>query len=258
MKENDKKNNLNSLGLLSELMYNKFTEFINTRENLDELVQMYNDDYIDELYDICNGEFSNLYMTEMQNLIDKGTIFNVNNNSNGHNMPPNKYFKIIKMDRYNTPTFLFKLNDDGNKFIIYSNDYNGNWTCKFKVHFLKFDSITNSYIKSGGIYISSNVPLSNMQQFEGINKDILTLNTLINKRKELDTLLLEKNKELDLVKESITNIDYVINYMNKNKITLETVSSIKSGLILETLEDSKTDETVDIKTNISEIVNLEF
>lgn len=257
MKENDQKHNLNSVGTLESIMCEKFTEYVNTRDDLDELISLFNDDYISEIYDILNSELSNIYSNEIYKVLEKKTIFNIKTNSNHHNVRLNAYFRIHRVERTAEIQYTFNLNDDRTQIII--NPASNSWTNVFRIIFLKYDDKLNKYVDiKGSLQITDNVRLSDITIYEKNQKGFLNVQTLHNKRKELDLLLADKAKEIDSIKEEITNVDYVINYMDKNKITLETISSIKSGLILETLKESETDDTVDVKTNISEIVNLEF
>lgn len=257
MNEKDQKHNLNSVGTLESVMCEKFTEYVNTRDDLDELISLYNDDYVSELYDMLSSEISHIYSNEMSKLLDKKTIFNIKTNSNHHNVKLNAYFRIHRVERINEIQYGFSLNDDGTQIII--NPGQNSWTNVFRIIFLKYDDKLNKYVDiKSSLQITDNVRLSDITMYEKNQKGFLNIQTLHNKRKELDSLLADKAKEIDSIKEEITNVDYVINYMDKNKITLETISSIKSGLILETLKESETDDAVDVKTNISEIVNLEF
>lgn len=257
MNEKDQKHNLTAVGTLEALMCKKFTEYVNERDDLNELISLFNDDYISDLYDMLSSEISHIYNVEMSKLLDKKTIFNTKSNSNSHNIRLNTYFRIHRIERDDEIQYTFNLNDDGTEIII--NPASNSWTNIFRIIFLKYDDKLDKYVDiKGGMYSTDNVRLSDITVYEKTEKGFLNIQTLHNKRKELDSLLVDKAKEMDSIKEEITNVEYVINYMDKNKITLETISSIKSGLILETLKESETDDAVDVKTNISEIVNLEF
>lgn len=106
-----------------------------------------------------------------------------------------------------------------------------------------------------------NFPSGHNFNMLGIKSYIMSDSRLFNIKileKNLREKIVEKEakiKELDILNSSIENYNWIIEYMNANKITKESKSLIKSKMILDSIKSSDMNDDV-MLTNISELFEL--
>jgi len=253
MKEKEPKN----IGNLKDILNKNINKELFEREDHDELINDYNDEGTDGVYSPILEIINNVFENFVKKSREQKYFFKMNRNSNGHNVAGHM-FSIDKLDKRDRWTFEVFINDSGKlEIALMSNsDYN---TVNFTYSRLQVDNKSGLYSRMLMTARKSNsVRIDDISLYKVIGENIIEIEVLSEKKKELDQILKDQLEELNNIKELIGNVVYMIDFMEKSKTTIDTLSNIKSNMILESMNESKEDSTVDLKTTINEIINLEL
>lgn len=247
---------LYSKGTIKEILSKKIIEKFNSLDIAENTKRELTEGSAisDEAYDVLSELSIQCYNELFNEYVKNETIFKKTGNTNGNNIK-NDYFKITSYSRSSGINARFRYDEDKNELSVELQSENSG-ASRFAIIRLKYNESNKSFI-NGSSTTTNTVYLQDISEFD-FNIDNYIRHSFIKTRiSEYNEILENKLKEMNEIKEKIGSYTYISNFMKDNSIEGDSLESIKTKMIMNTLEESKTDEVIDIETNINEIINLE-